>query len=205
MSKLPLRVERSVRESRLARLRLADDFERDQRQQKAGSTCAKGCHHCCYYPIMMTVLEGIDIHRWLVKNHLWSHDLQQAFAATAKQTWGQSIEVWTLGMIPCPLLKDGLCVAYKKRPFVCRLTVSRGDPHYCHPHRINDADTQLSPRKPWMEKLEVVERGLLRQHKLAHIYLPLAAAVLYGERVSKEEIDLSEVDLRLWLDYLKDG
>jgi Fe-S-cluster containining protein len=205
MKKLPLLVERSVRESRIARSRFASDFEHEQRRSTAPPTCLKGCNHCCYYPVLLTVLEGIDLFRWLAKEHLWSHDLKQAFLENTKKTWGQSIEVWTLTMIPCPLLKDGLCTAYKKRPFVCRITLSKGDPHYCHPHRINDVDTQLVSRKEWLERLERVDTELLRRHKLAHVYIPLSTAVLYGEKVSKESVELADIDLHLWADFLKDG
>lgn len=204
MSKLPLLVERSVREARVARGRLVAEFEHKQRTNPVAPTCLKGCHHCCFYPVLLTVLEGIDIFRWLSNEHLWSHDLKQAFLENTKRTWGQSIEVWTLSMIPCPLLKDGLCLAYRRRPFICRITLSRSDPHYCHPHRI-DAETRIEPRKEWLGRLEREDTGLLRRHKLNHVYVPLAAAVLYGEKVSKEHLELADVDLHLLADFIKDG
>lgn len=205
MSKLPLKVERSVREAHIARAQLADKFQHEQRVSPGPSTCLRGCHHCCHYPVLVTVLEGIDLFRWLRAEHLWSHGLQQAFSEHVRKTWGQSVEVWTLGMIPCPLLADGECLAYKRRPFVCRITVSKGDPHFCHPHRISAVNTQIVPRKKWLEQLEVAEARILRRHKLTHVYVPLSAAVLYGEKVCKGGIELADVDVHLWADFIKDG
>lgn len=204
MKKLAPDIERSIREARMGRLRLAMDFEHEQ-QAKGIPTCRKGCHHCCYHPVQMSVLEGIGLYRWLAENLLWSHDLQEAFHDVARQTWGQSIEVWTLSMIACPLLtKDGLCMAHKRAPFICRITVSTGDPYYCHPHRI-DERLGIIPRKAWLERLENMEGDLLRRHKLSYVYMPLAVAVLYGEKVSKENIELGDVDVQLLFDFLKGG
>jgi hypothetical protein len=204
MKKLAPDIERSIREARLGRLQLAMAFEHEGQTKRPIPTCRKGCHHCCYHPVQMSVLEGIGLYRWLVDNMLWSHDRQEAFKNVAKQTWGQSLDVWTLSMIQCPLLVDDLCVAYKRRPFVCRITISTGDPHYCHPHRINE-NLAIVPRKEWMERLEAMEATFLRRHKLSYVYIPLAVAVLYGEKVSKENIDLREVDMNLLFDSMRGG
>ena len=204
MKKLPPVVERSVRESWIARLQLTDEFERKLLASTgAPVTCRKGCSHCCHYPVMLTVLEGIDLFWWLTKNHLWGHDLQQAFQRHAGITMGQGFQVWMLSMPACPLLDDKkLCIAFKRRPLVCRITVSRGDPHYCHPHRLGEG-TQLEPRAPWLERHRHAEKVVLRQHKLAHIYLPLSVATLYGEKVCKESLDITDFDMQVLADFVK--
>ncbi|MBN2038171.1 MAG: hypothetical protein JW768_15630 [Chitinispirillaceae bacterium] len=38
----------------------------------------------------------------------------------------------------CPLLENGLCLAYPVRPLTCRMYVSFGDPRQCHPDNINE-------------------------------------------------------------------
>jgi hypothetical protein len=204
MKKLSLLVERSVREARITRLRLADEFERSLRSSfgAAPVTCLKGCDHCCYHPLSISVLEGIEIYRYMVKNHLWGHDRQQAFREHAEKTWGQTVGVWLFSQIPCPLLKDHRCALYKKRPLVCRITVSRGDPTDCHPHRFSE-NTRIVPRKPWLDRLEQADKGLLRQHKLSVIYLPLSSAVLYGEKVCKGELELADLEAHLMIDFMK--
>jgi len=203
MKRLPMLVERAIHESRLTRLRLADAYERSLRASTGGVvTCQKGCAHCCHYPVLLTVLEGLILYRHLAKNHLWGHDLQQAFKDHAKKTWTQSAPVWMLSEIPCPLLKDKHCIIYKSRPFMCRITTSTGDPFNCHPHRFNE-QTQLLPRRPWMEQLEEADRKILRQFKLSLVYLPLSTATLYGERIHKGEIVLGEVDLELLGEFVR--
>jgi hypothetical protein len=53
--------------------------------------------------------------------------------------------------------------------------------------------------------LERIESLILRQHKLSHVYLTLSSAVLYGEKICKDSIELKEVDFYLLADFVKGG
>lgn len=201
---LPKLVERTLREARSVRSQILDLFERDQIGQEGAVTCLKGCHHCCYHPVLLSILEGIELYRYLEDNGLWGSTLKRAFHRAQDLTFDRSMEVWLLSMVPCPLLDDGgLCRAYDARPFFCRITASRGDPHYCHPHRINKRDTAFVPRAEYIERLNTLETRLLKQHRLPMDRLPLAAAVLLAERVCKEDIELIDASTEVVLDWIR--
>ena len=201
---LPKLVEQSLRESRSARSQILDQFEREQIIGKGAATCLKGCHHCCFYPVFLSILEGIELFRHLEDTGLWTSTLKRAFQKTRDLTWDRSMDVWLLSMVPCPVLDDaGLCRVYKSRPFFCRITASRGDPHYCHPHRASTKNTQFVPRTEYIEKFNTLETRLLKQHKLPLERLPLAAAVLFAEQVCKEVIELVDLPSEVMIDWIK--
>jgi Fe-S-cluster containining protein len=171
----------AVRQLRAARAKITVDF-RLKVLKEGRVSCRKGCSNCCHYPVYVSLLEGILIYQGLHDDRLWTNKLKAKFQEAARNTWGQSIAVWMLSNRPCPLLgDDGLCRSYDNRPVHCRVTFSRGSPHDCHPHRFQ-ANT-LVPR-PETSEVSVVERRLLKQLGASNVLLPLAAAVLLGERVS---------------------
>lgn len=197
--RLPILVERSLAEATTARNRIAQDYEVLLRGQMGDTglaiTCSKGCNHCCHYPVLASIFEGITIYRWLSENHLWTTSLRSKLADFVEQIQGLSLEVWLLSAQPCPLLtKEGACSVYPVRPFSCRVTYSIGDPHYCHPHRLGDS-TGILPKNGLFEALEREESELLRQHHLQHFRIPLAKAILLGERVAKGELDLEDTGM----------
>lgn len=203
---LPIRVERTVRDAHIARTELATQCERELRSMEdAALTCEKGCHHCCHHPIIISLLEGITIFRWLAENELWTKALRTRFEGVSQQTLGLPIVVWLLSMIPCPLLSDkGLCQAYDARPFICRVTVSVRDPYFCHPHRLSE-DTGLVPRSMAIDRLEAAEKPLRKRHAAGGLMLPFAQAVLYGEKICTGDLEFEDVALKLWAELRDDG
>jgi Fe-S-cluster containining protein len=208
--KLPLLVERSVGEAQAARIRIVSEFEHRIRRQavdaKKPITCQKGCSHCCYYPITLSLLDGISLFRWLAETRLWSHSLKKSLQEMADHTLNLSFEVWTLSMIPCPFLDEqqSLCRIYEARPFTCRLAFSVGDPYFCHPHRMHESTGMVS-RKETLEELATIETAILKRHGLGLVRVPLSSAILYGERVCKKDMDLEEVGRHLWQEYMENG
>jgi Fe-S-cluster containining protein len=191
---LPILVERSVAEARVARTSLADTF-------KAGLPldevmCRKGCNNCCYLPVYITLLEGITIYQWLREQGFWAHSFKTKVQEVAKRTHGLSPEVWGMSLIPCPLLsQDGLCKAYEVRPFSCAVTFSTGDPANCHPHNLGPG---LLPRRELFEQLTEIEAPILKRHHLQHFRLPLAVALLYGEKIAEGDLDLDDSQKAIW-------
>lgn len=199
MLQLPPNIERALQQLRAHQADVTSDFTRGVLAE-GFITCHKGCNHCCYYPLYITLLEGMAIYRWMAENRRWSHALRERFKAAEEQTWQLSIEVWLLSAVACPLLgEDKLCQGYTCRPVVCRTVYSRGDADLCHPHRFLQAP--LLSRKDVMEKWVQIEQKLLR---LPLILLPLSTAVLLGERICKGEVDLQDChpfnvgNLRQW-------
>lgn len=202
---LPIRVERTVQNAHVARTELATQCELELRSMEgAALTCEKGCHHCCYHPVIVSLLEGITIFRWLAENGLWTKALKDRFEDTSQQTLGLPIAVWLLSLVPCPLLDDGLCRAYKARPFVCRVTASVRDPHFCHPHRLGE-DTGLIPRAEAIVRLKEVEKPIQKKHSAGGLLLPFSQAVLYGEKICTEELDFEDVAHLLWAELKAGG
>jgi len=205
--KLPLLTERSLNEAEAGRSDALQRFEREIHQHvtetKRPVTCSKGCDHCCYHPVTISILEGMSLYLWLAGSYLWTADRKNQFAKHSKSVWGLSPEIWMLSMTPCPLLEDHLCRAYEGRPAVCRATVSTGDPLYCHPHHFGLDVTGLVPRHSFYEAIVGAEKRLLRRHAQILFQLPISTAVLYGEMVCKGELDLEDSGPILTVDYQK--
>jgi Fe-S-cluster containining protein len=151
-------------------------------------------------------LEGISLYHWLVQHHLWSPKLRTKLLEVKEQTMFLSPEVWLLSMIPCPLLTDkNQCSAYEARPFMCRTIFSKGDPHYCHPHRLGANLAGILDRTESVAALWKAEGKTLKRHQLRQVAIPLAAALLLAERVSKGDIELEETNTTLLEEVQHEG
>jgi len=190
---LPLLVERCIQDGQAARRELESTFERGLRLRRDTVTCLKGCNHCCYNPVSLSVLEGVTLFRWLSKHRMWTTALKVQFESVHARTFGLSAGVWLMSQIPCPLLDEdqGTCRAYEGRPLTCRVTSSTGDPYLCHPHRVSEA-TGIIPRREVLEKKATKEKALLQRLRVPHGVVPLATAVLLGEQIDKEEISIQD-------------
>lgn len=196
--RLPLATARSIAEAQGARQSLAETYEAQLFPRLAEAqefvACRNGCSNCCLHPVYATLLEGASLYTWLVEQGLWNLTLKRSLQETQERVKGLAVEVWLLSLIPCPLLKDNACTAYEARPFACRITYSIGDPEDCHPHRMG---TDMLPRRELFEALAVTEERLLRRHHLKHFRIPLAAAILWGERIVKGEVELDDCQAAL--------
>jgi Fe-S-cluster containining protein len=153
-------------------------------------SCKRGCSNCCSHAIHVTMLEGIIAYRYLVRRGLWTPSLRVRLEAHADRTWDLAIEMWHLANIPCPLLDGSSCMVYQARPFMCRITSSRGDPEMCHAHRVNDPATGLLPRKGALHDFFEKQRVLLRRHKAPLLLFPVSKAILYAEKIVNGEVDV---------------
>lgn len=101
-------------------------------------TCTKGCFGCCKEPVLATreeiryALEMLSpeeragvaerTRRWLI----------QARASGYLEEVEPHVFLWRMANLWCPLLKDGLCQVYDRRPISCRAHSATGDPAACH-------------------------------------------------------------------------
>lgn len=204
---LPIFLERGVREAEAARSQVYAEFEAGLRASLSEShgsvTCHKGCSSCCYFPLYISLLEGVSLFRWLIDHGLWRKSLQDALRETHERVWGLSPSVWMLSLTPCPLLDaEGACIAYGGRPFVCQTTASTGDPYYCHPHRFAEGRAGLVERKVADGRLRAIEDRLSKDRKITQMRLPISTAVLMAERLCKDgqaPEEISEELLGEWL------
>jgi Fe-S-cluster containining protein len=190
---LPSNIELALRQLRAVREQAALDFQQAVLTDGAVS-CQRGCSNCCHYPLFISILEGVLVYQWLADRRLWVQGLRQRFLDAARQTWRLSLQTWMLSNTPCPLLdKDDLCRAYEGRPLYCRTAYSRGEPHFCHPHRFLQAESLVSRNEPTGVMAEA-EASILKKLRLKRVLLPFAVSVLYGECVGKGLFDLREAD-----------
>lgn len=204
--RLPLAIESSLGRIEVLRGDLAASFESRARAEvsKRGFsiTCTSGCAWCCHHPVVISVLEGILIYRWLVKQGKWTLVLKDTLKSSADQQFGIDPSVWMMALIPCPLLDEkNHCSVYPTRPLICRAYLAISDPHNCHPHRISKEDTHILPRDSVVDPFHSKQEEMLRRHKLQLITIPIGAALLMAERVCTENLDLSMIDSLLLKEY----
>ncbi len=81
--------------------------------------CAKGCNHCCTYPVTVSDIE--------IKNI-------EIVAGVKRKAIIVKQERKTLS--PCPFLEKGTCSIYDVRPFVCRKHVTMTETNeWCKPEK----------------------------------------------------------------------
>ncbi len=85
----------------------------------AARACARGCTHCCHFPVGVTFGEALRIAAAIGTRPELRAAFAAASAAVARLPWSALVGV------PCPLLRDGACAAYEVRPLPCRAMASR--------------------------------------------------------------------------------
>lgn len=189
---LPVVVEQGLGTLRISRTRATTTLF--HRIGMDAVTCRKGCDHCCHYPVRISILEGILLYRELQRLQLWNGKLKLALELHSKQTYELAPEVWLLANIACPLLVDHQCSAHGARPFVCRMTVSVGDPDLCKPAQFGRGSFVAHPGESAAYGIEVQSAARSAQSRLLHHSVPISTAVLLGHHVVESEVSLEDID-----------
>ena len=200
--KLPVYIERAVDELRVGRSYIQGAWQAHVAAERI--SCAPGCANCCLRPVVITLLEGILLYRHLYETGPWTSALVAKLEASAPLDLSLRPELRMLAARPCPLLTDDKrCAGYEARPTICRLHAVKSLPEHCHPHSIlsQKKDKPLDNKKA-VEAFVALERRLLLRLGLRVTALPVAAAVLYGARVSTGTLDIGEVDAEAVRDFL---
>ncbi len=163
-------------------------------------SCEKGCSNCCYQPLTISILEGIHIYDYLESQNMWTTRLRQALQVHSDRSMA-SPEVVALAALPCPLLSNLECTVYPSRPMACRTLIAYGDPHYCHPHRMDARRANLMDRDSLIQEYWAYEESVLRPKRLQVLLLPLSTAVLVGAKVRRGEMTVDRVDAFLLEEY----
>ena len=200
--RLPLLTEKSLCGVRGAQIALHQELLEDLERQYVEPCCRRGCSHCCYHPVAISILEGAILYQELREEGLWTLALERQVEKVAKLVTGMPVETWLLAEIACPLLtEDGDCRAYKARPLVCRTTYSLNRPELCQPRQFG-SNTPLVPRLDKLQKLQDLEKRVFRG-KGHYRVLPLPLALLLGAGVISGEIDLEASDEAVVSKYLE--
>jgi Fe-S-cluster containining protein len=191
-------VERTLADLQAARIEISTRFESAVRDVASASKqplmCVAGCAHCCHYPVNLSVMEGVTLYRHLVRRGAWGPSLKKILMDHASQTFGLAYEVWLLTALPCPLLNAEMrCSYYSARPLVCRLTLSTGDPHYCHPHRLS-GNTSIVPRVAALTEFYALEQHAFLVNGAHHVLMPLSKAVLMAEALVTGQMAFEKLD-----------
>lgn len=110
------------------------------------------------------------------------------------------MQVWYLSTIACPLLEDNRCVAYRSRPLICRLTLSRKDPALCHPHQYDGR--YALPQEDFSVELKAFRELEAQVHVQQGIRITLSGlsqSLLVAEKLQTGVIDLARVDFEQFL------
>lgn len=196
--KLPVLVESSVAQARVLRDGLGQTLKIGIGEK---ATCRKGCAHCCYHPVVASILEGVLLYKKLKDSGLWTPSFKQKLEAHFALVVGLEPEIWTTSGIPCPLLTEQrTCSAYEARPILCQTMISLGDPEACTPSRFSIFGP-LANRQAEITTYYKKEKKLLKSLGLAHNRLPISLAVLLGADLIEWRLDISEVDRQMYLRY----
>lgn len=116
----------SVHEMYTAVDEFIDSLLKFARQNNQNTDCKRGCSWCCYQPVFALNHEIEALNEFL-KTEFDSQTRSEIHTkATSKQHILKNLEGEKLlnSKFPCPLLKDGYCLAYKARPMACRIYLS---------------------------------------------------------------------------------
>lgn len=200
---LPVLSEHSLASVGASQIEISLRFNHQLLSDHQGTSCKSGCAHCCYHPVYLSAVEGVLLYRKIVSKGLWSPKFKSQILDHAHKTMDLPYEVWLLSMLPCPMLKTDTrtCMAYRDRPFACRITVSVGDPDACHPHRIVEASI--------VNKVDVTRdfyaavSKVTKRHGIGVIIMPLSVALLIGESIDQGEVGLESADMEVLKRYVE--
>lgn len=116
----------SVYEMYFAVDELIDAFLQFARANDQKTDCKRGCSWCCYQPVFALSYELETLNDFMESEFDSSTRLKIHNMATSKQIKLEKLDDEKLlnSKFPCPLLKDGYCLAYQARPMACRIYLS---------------------------------------------------------------------------------
>lgn len=140
-------------------------------QQGNKVTCSAGCFHCCKEPVYA---ERLEVEYMLQTLSVES----RARATVAAQTWWDGFYSAGLDRDPvpkkgggfahllkfraeklwCPLLKDGLCAAYERRPTACRIHAAIRTPLLCERDELREKQKYMFTAQQDEVEMEALRR-----------------------------------------------
>jgi Fe-S-cluster containining protein len=190
--RLPVVMEQGLAALKLERMHASEALL--SRVGRGEVMCRKGCTHCCHYPVLISIFEGILLYRELQRLGLWNSDLRHALEQHSKKTLDLDATVWLLSSMPCPLLSENQCIAYEARPFFCRMTFSTHDPELCRSVYFSTETFVGHQYESMAFNSRVEAAGKNTRSRTLHRVLPISAAVLLGRHVVESDEELDDLD-----------
>jgi Fe-S-cluster containining protein len=105
---------------------LVDSFSEFAERQNQKPACKKGCHWCCHQPVFALEYELDYLRDFISRNFDAETQNRIVFRAAEKQNKLKNLSGDSLlnSKFPCPLLDNGICMAYSARPVACRIYLS---------------------------------------------------------------------------------
>ena len=118
-AKSPADLQRLVREVGQA---LDNVFEIRLARSDHSVACKVGCHYCCHIKVDASPYEVFRIVERLRRKCTPAEvmEVQERARLNRSRISGMSAEEQLTSRVQCSLLKDGKCICYSERPFVCR-------------------------------------------------------------------------------------
>lgn len=103
-----------------------DSFLQFAKTNNKTTDCKRGCSWCCYQPVFALNHEIETLNHFILQNFDKQIRSEIQKRAASKQSKLRDLKGEELlnSKFPCPLLKDGYCLAYKVRPMACRIYLS---------------------------------------------------------------------------------
>ncbi len=163
------------------------------RLRESSIVCRPKCAACCKRAIVLTVAEAAVIVRRLLAIGKWPQ-AQRAAEAVRDIAAAANPQAWYKMGIDCPLLKDGLCMAYAVRPVACAAHFVTSDPAACDnttampraymPHHMPEVHAQFI----------VALEAALAPGSVLRLSAPLPLTLLFAEKLlSRRFRDLEEL------------
>jgi Fe-S-cluster containining protein len=193
---------RAVGDMRVAREAIVSGFTRRSVHIKPTPSCDQGCAHCCYWPVSISILEGLEIYTHLHAARRWASSLKSRVKASADAVTGLTYPVWLNSRTPCVFLNKSLrCEIYEARPLLCRMAVSKGPPEECQPHSMASARSILN-RTDAVVLFQNAERSILQRHKIEYNTMPIPTATLVAERLCNGEFEFWQAGAAVFAEHL---
>ncbi|MBN2165661.1 MAG: YkgJ family cysteine cluster protein [Marinilabiliaceae bacterium] len=121
---------------------LIDSFSSRCRLSNVNIDCKKGCGYCCYQPVFASIHEVFYMKDY-VNNHFSSNQISEIKAKAKSKTdysQGNTDAELLKYSYPCPLLDNGVCIAYNARPMACRIYMSSDVKSCIKRYELHDND-----------------------------------------------------------------
>lgn len=123
---------------------------------------------------------------------LWTQALRQQLKDHHSSIGDLDLSIWTLSGVPCPLLSDGLCMAYESRPMACRLIASKSVPGLCAVSNLASARPHI-PNMFFRKDFDALELRLSKQVGIPLVRLPISEMVLRAEMLATGKVALENI------------
>lgn len=151
-------------------------------------TCqGKGCCACCYEPVYCSSHEAKHLVEGLTDEQRAAVTARLRIAlAKAKESGILEIEMppvmqWLSLELACPLLENGLCLAYERRPVSCRTHMASGPADHCKYNRLGQVYPQAKEAHELNGKLIIQAHLNMGNFILNDNLLALLSGELLGE------------------------